>query len=79
MKSYVHARLGDHERTMLERLKKATGESESAIIRRGLRLVSKELGDAKSALALAGRSVGKFRKAPRDLSTNPRHLDEFGK
>ena len=50
----------------------------SEIMRRGLRLVAEEEGRRRSALDLAGRSVGRFRKGPKDLSTNRKHLEGFG-
>ena len=78
MKAYIHARLSREDRAALEALKKATGHSESAILRHGLRLVLKEMGSTPSALALVGRSVGKFKKGPKDLATNKRHLAGFG-
>jgi hypothetical protein len=31
-----------------------------------------------TALAIAGRSVGRFNKGPRDLSANRKHLEGFG-
>ena len=78
MKAYIHARLGKADRAVLEELKHATGHSESEIVRRGLHLVSKELGRKPSALDLAGPSVGRFTKGPKDLSTNRKHLEGFG-
>ena len=78
MKTYIHARLSQEDRAILEKLKKSTGHSESALVRRGLHLAAKELGPGKSARALAGRSVGKFKNGPRDLATNRKHLDGFG-
>jgi hypothetical protein len=78
VKSYIHARLGKAERAALEELKKTTGHSESELVRRGLRLVSQEVGRKTSALQLAGTSVGRFRKGPKDLSTSKRHLAGFG-
>ena len=78
MKAYVHARLGPEERTALEELKARTGQSESEILRRGLQLVVQEERRRGSALELAGRSVGRFQKGPRDLSTNRKHLEGFG-
>jgi hypothetical protein len=78
MKAYVHARLNKEERAVLEQLKKATGDSESDLLRRGLRLLLQEQRPARSALDLAGASVGKFRKGPNDLSTNKKHLEGFG-
>lgn len=78
MKRYIHARLGERDRAMLEGLKQATGRSESEIVRRGLQLVAQETGTHPSALDLAARSVGRFKKGPRDLSTNKKHLEGFG-
>jgi hypothetical protein len=79
MKRLIHARLGETDRAILEDLKRATGWSDSEVIRRGLRLVRQDLGRSPSALDAAGRSVGRFRGGPRDLSTNPVHMDEFGR
>ncbi len=78
MKVSVHARLGGEERVVLEKLKRSTGRSESALVRRGLQLVAEEEGRRLSALALAGRSVGRFKKGPADLSANRAHLKGFG-
>lgn len=79
MKAVIHARLTDEDRRLLAALKRATGASDSALIRRGLRLVQQEVGKTTSAKALAGKSVGRFGGGPRDLSTNPDHLDGFGR
>jgi hypothetical protein len=79
MKSYIHARLGEEDRAVLAELKEQTGQSESEIVRRGLQLVAQEERRRRSALELAGRSVGRFTKGPRDLSTNRKHLEDFGK
>ena len=78
MKAYIHARLTRDDRAILEHLKKATGHSESELVRRGLRLVEKELGVKPSALEVAGRSVGRFKKGPVDLARNKKHLIGFG-
>jgi hypothetical protein len=78
MKTYIHARLGDDDRAALEELKETTGQTESEIVRRGLRLVAQEERRRRSALDLAGRSVGRFKNGPRDLSTNRKHLEGFG-
>lgn len=77
-KAYIHARLGEEDRAALDALKKTTGQTESEIVRRGLQLVAQEEGHRRSALELAGRSVGRFKKGPRDLSTNRKHLEGFG-
>lgn len=78
MKSFIHARLGKADRAVLDELKKTTGHSESELVRRGLRLVSQEVGRRTSALQLAGKSVGRFRKGPTNLSTSKEHLAGFG-
>lgn len=79
VKATIHARLTEADQELLAALKRATGASDSTLIRRGLRLVQQEVGSATSAKALAGRSVGRFRGGPRDLATNPDHLDGFGR
>jgi hypothetical protein len=78
MKAYIHARLDANDRVVLQQLKRATGRTESELIRRGLRLVAEAEGRQRSALDVAGRSVGRFQKGPRDLSTNRKHLRGFG-
>jgi hypothetical protein len=79
MKTYIHARLRKDDRMALEELKAATGQSESEIVRRGLQLLVREEGRRRSALDLAGLSVGRFKNGPRDLSTNREHLEGFGR
>ncbi len=78
MKAYIHARLGEKDRVVLEKLKHSTGRSESELVRRGLHLVAEEEGRQRSALALAGRSVGRFKKGPKDLSSSRKQLEGFG-
>ncbi len=78
MKAYIHARLGEDERMALEELKRSTGQTESEIVRRGLHLVAAEERRRRSALHLAGSSVGRFKNGPRDLSTSRKHLEGFG-
>lgn len=78
MKRYIHARLTAADRAILDELLKVTGEGESALVRKGLRLVLEDVGRQPSALDLAGASVGRFRKGPRDLARNKKHLEGFG-
>jgi hypothetical protein len=78
VKSFIHARLGKADRAVLDELKKTTGHSESELVLRGLRLVSQKVGRRTSALQLAGKSVGRFRKGPTNLSTSKEHLAGFG-
>jgi len=78
VKTYLHARLAKADGALLEEVKAATGETDSEIVRRGLRLVAQEERRRRSALDLAGASVGRFKNGPRDLSTNREHLEGFG-
>jgi hypothetical protein len=79
MKAYIHARLSRQDRARLDRLKAATGRSESDLVRLGVQLAERELGSHASALDLAGRSVGRFPGGPPDLSMSRRHLEGFGR
>lgn len=78
MQAYLHARLGEADRLVLDELTRSTGRSPSEIVRRGLHLVAAEERRRRSALDLAGHSVGRFKRGPKDLSTNRTHLDGFG-
>ena len=79
MKNYVHARLTRDERRRLDELKRATGETESTLVKRGLRLVEAQVRPQRSALDVAGDLVGKYAGKFTDLSTNKKHLDDFGR
>jgi hypothetical protein len=78
MKGYIHARLRSQDRATLEVLKQSTGQTESELVRRGLQLVADEERRRRSALAVAGRSVGRFKKGPRDLSASQKPFEGFG-
>jgi hypothetical protein len=77
-KTYIHARLNARDQATLAEVKAHTRQSDSEIVRRGLQLVVDEERRRRSALDLAGRSVGRFKNGPRDLSTNRTHLHGFG-
>jgi hypothetical protein len=79
VKTYIHARLNEEDRAVLESLKKSTGCSESELVRRGLRRIMQEILPKHNALEVAGNSAGKFKKGPRDLASNKKHLDGFGR
>ncbi len=74
MKRYIHTRLSKEDRAVLDELKKRTGRSESDLVREGLRLIQRELNPERSALDVAGKSSGRFRGGPKDLSTSKEHL-----
>jgi predicted DNA-binding protein len=78
VKTYIHARLSREDREALEKLKAATGRSESDLVRLGIRRAAAELAARPSALDLAGDSAGRFAGGPKDLSVDRKHLDEFG-
>jgi hypothetical protein len=80
MKNYVHARLDPEEQALLKELVKTTGETISALVKKGLRLVyQQEVRSAKSALDVAGKLVGSISSGIGDLSTNQKHLEGFGR
>lgn len=80
MKNYVHARLGHEDRALLKALKKATGETESTLVKEGLRLVyQKKVKKQKNALEAAGDAVGCIASGVPDLSTNKKYFEGFGK
>lgn len=81
MKTYVHARLDPGDRARLDELKQVTGETETALVKKGLRLVhEREIQGRRkrTALEVAGKLVGKYR-GPSDLSTNKKYLDDLGR
>jgi hypothetical protein len=81
MKGYVPARLGPEDRARLDQLKQVTGERETALVKRGLRLVHEHELQARrkrTAFEIAGKLVGKYR-GPSDLSTNKKYLDDLGR
>ena len=81
MGGYIHARLNDEEVSLLDELRQETGESVSAIIKEGLKLVAQKKKRAikpTSVLKLAGESVGKFSSPLRDLSTNKKYFENYG-
>lgn len=80
MKNYVHARIGKEETVILKELKKATGESESALVKKGLRLVyEKEIKEPGNALEVIGNLVGKYASKYGDFSVNKKHMEGYGK
>ena len=60
---------------------KRRGVPKSAVVRQALEQYLDESGEIRrgSFLELAGDLVGSIKDAPADLSTNPRHLTDFGK
>ena len=71
MKTYLHARLAKADSAILQEVKAATGETDSEIVRRGLRLVAQEARGRRSALDLRPQ-----RRPVHERSSRP--LDEPG-
>lgn len=57
------------------------GVSQSSIVRRALRAygVTPEHEPAMSGYDVIKQILGRYRGGPKDLSTNPQHLSEYGK
>jgi len=70
--------------TLAERLRhrsRIEGQTESDLVRQALENYLGQSREARSAYELAQEAglIGCIRRAPRDLSTNPRHFQGFGK
>jgi hypothetical protein len=72
----VHARIDEETDAVLRRLRRSTGLGESELIRRGLRAL-----DAVSPKPGRPRVIGlgAYASGIRDLGSNKRHLDGFGR
>lgn len=73
----VPERLG----TRLRSRSRVKGQTPSDLVRVALEnyLVEDSSADSAYELAKAAGLIGCARRAPKDLSTNPRHLEGFGK
>lgn len=78
-KAVIHARLDPADQTLVAAIKRATGWSDTEVLRRGLRLVHADVSRARSALETAAASAGKFAGGPKTLSTARSHLEGFGR
>jgi hypothetical protein len=75
MAKMVHAPLDEEGERMLVRLRRATGLSDSELLRRGLRAFDLMQGD-RGGRRIAG--LGAFASGMPDLGSNKRHLAGFG-
>jgi hypothetical protein len=75
MAKMVHARLDDGSERTLVRLRRATGLSDSEILRRGLRAFDIMQG-GRGGRRIAG--VGAFASGQPDLGSHKGHLTGFG-
>lgn len=77
MSDIVHARLDEHTRKIMRRLKRRHGWSDSDIVRNGIRaLGDQELPAEQRARRIVG--LGKFASGIDDLGSNDEHLRGFG-
>ena len=75
MAKSVHARIDRETETLLRRLRRRTGLSESELLREGLKAVARErLVDRETRIA----GLGEFASGRKDLGSNKRHLAGFG-
>ncbi len=75
MAKMVHARLDDGSERTLARLRRATGLSDSELLRRGLRAFDLMQG-GRAGWRITG--LGAFASGMPDLGSNKRHLAGFG-
>jgi hypothetical protein len=75
MARVVQARLDRDAEVQLERLRRRTGQSESALVRRGLALL--DASERRRSSRVIG--LGKFESGKRDLGSNKKHLRGFGR
>jgi hypothetical protein len=76
MAKMVHARLDDETEALLRRLGRATGLSESEVLRRGLLALEAVSGRAGKPRIVG---LGGFVSGQADLGSNKAHLAGFGK
>lgn len=74
-------RISKTEFSALRRRAKAEKISQGTLVRRALRAygITPEPEAAKSGFDVVGHLVGFCKGGPRDLASNPRHLDGFGR
>ena len=77
----ITVRVSKHLGALLRDRSRSKGQTPSDLVRVALESYLGREGDSRSAYELAEQAglIGCVRRAPRDLSTNPRHLEGFGK
>jgi hypothetical protein len=76
MAKTAHARLDDETHHLLVKLIRATGENESALIRRGLERLAEDLPRSKRPRIIG---IGAFESRVSDRGSNKKHLRGFGR
>jgi hypothetical protein len=77
MSRVVHARLDPATERLLNRLKRQRGWSDSEIVRLGIRSLAQLELRQRQGRQIVG--LGRFRSKVRDLGSNKKHLDGFGR
>ena len=75
MAALIHARLDENTERQLARLRKATGLTDSALVRRGLQALATM--PVRGSRTIVG--LGAFESGKRDLGSNRAHLRGFGR
>lgn len=77
----ISLKLPDHLLEILEKESRARGTTKSSLVRECLTksLEPKKAGKAASCYDLARDLAGSVKGLPRDLATNPKHLENFGR
>ena len=76
MAKLVQARLDDETDGILKELRRRTGLSDSELVRRGVRSLA-ALSPAPSPVRVV--AIGRFSSGVRDLGSNKKHLEGFGR
>lgn len=73
-------RISRPEALALKRRARAEGISQGRLVRKALRSygVTSDPAPAKTAYDVIKHIIGKNRGGPKDLSSNPKHLNDFG-
>ena len=76
----ISLKLPDRLLEVLEKESRARGTTKSALMRECLTksLDGHRSGDASTCYDLASDLAGSLKGLPRDLATNPKHMDGFG-
>lgn len=76
MSHLIHARLDDDTNSLREQLQRRFGWNDSEVVREGIKaLSSKTVRSGKRRIL----GQGKVESGIGDLSSNPKHLEDFGK
>lgn len=77
----LSVRISKAESRALRARARREGVSQGMLVRRALRAygVTAELEPGKSGYDVIRHLIGRCRGAPDDLSTNPKHLDAYGR